>query len=72
MNTEIIHTVIQHIDNQLCKVELKDTNKCAIDHLFELRNNILLKYKPNPNLNWTFKNKKLLKFFSKEVKWVKQ
>jgi hypothetical protein len=72
MNTETVYTIIQHIDKQLCKVELKKTNKCAIDHLFELRNDILLKYRPDPSLNWTFKNKELVIFFNKEVKWVNQ
>lgn len=70
MNTETLHTVICHIDKQLSKVKLIDNNKTAVDHLFELRNNLILTYKPDPSINWTFKNKRLLKFFGKEVNWV--
>ena len=70
MNTEVIHTFIHHIDNQLSKVELNKTNKCAVDHLLELRNNIILQYRPDPAYDWTFKSKRLLEYFGKEVKWV--
>jgi hypothetical protein len=71
MDTETVHTVIHHLDNQLSKVELKESNKIAIDHLMELRNNLLLTYRPDPSFDWTFKNKRLLKFFNKEVKWIR-
>lgn len=70
MNTDTLYTVIDHIDRQLSKVKLVEDNKIAVDHLFELRNNFLLTYKPDPSINWTFKNKRLLKFFGKEVNWV--
>lgn len=70
MNTDTLYTIIDHIDRQLLKVKLVEHNKVAVDHLFELRNNLLLTYKPDPSINWTFKNKRLLKFFDKEVNWV--
>lgn len=70
MNTETLYTVIKHIDDQLLKVKLIDINKSAVDHLFELRNNLILKYRPNPSYDWSFRNKKLLKFFEREIRWV--
>lgn len=70
MNTETVYTVIQHIDNQLSKVKLNNSNKVAIDHLLELRNDILIKYRPDSSYDWTLKNKRLLDFFKKEVKWI--
>lgn len=71
MDTETIYTIIQHIDHQISKVQLNKSNKCAVDHLFELRNDLLLKYRPDPSINWTFKNPRLVEFFGKEVQWVK-
>jgi hypothetical protein len=70
MDTETLYTIVHHIDAQLSKVELKDANKSAIRHLFDLRNNLLLTYRPDPSYDWSFKNKRLLKFFDQEVKWV--
>jgi hypothetical protein len=70
MNTESVYTTIQHIDKQLSKLKLIESNKPVFESLMELRNKMLLEYKPDPKLNWTFKNKKLLAFFNFEVKWV--
>lgn len=70
MGTESVYTIVDHIDRQLNKLKLVKTNKPAFVHLMDLRNNMLLVYRPNPQLDWTFKNKKLLSFFSFEVKWV--
>lgn len=70
MNTEVLYTFVKHIDKQLTKVKLTDSNKSAVDHLFELRNSLILTYKPDPSYDWSFKNKRLLKFFNKEVSWV--
>lgn len=70
MDTESIRSTIHHIDRQLSKIKLVKSNKPAADHLFELRNNLLLTYKPSPEVDWTFKNKHLLSFFDKEVQWV--
>lgn len=55
MNTETIYTFVKIIDKQISKIKLIDSNKVAVDHLFELRNNLLLTYKPDPSYNWTFK-----------------
>ncbi len=70
MDTESIRSTIDHIDRQLSEIKLVKSNKPAADHLFELRNNLLLTYKPNPEVDWTFKNKRLLSFFDKELRWV--
>ena len=71
MNTKDISIVIDLIDKQLCSIELKPHNKIVVNNLLELRNNILLKLKPDPNVDWTIKNNQLLKFFNKEIQWVK-
>ena len=70
MNSSILYTIIQHIDKQISKVELNELNKNAIHHLFELRNNLLLTYRPDTSYDWTFRNKRLLKYFNKEVLWI--
>lgn len=70
MDTKTLHTIIAHIDEQLSKISLSDSNKSAADHLFNLRNDLILQYRPDPAHDWTFKNKRLLKFFGKEVNWV--
>ena len=70
MDTDSIYTIIRYIDRQISKVQLLEANKPAVDHLMELRNSLLLTYRPDSCIDWTFKNKRLLKFFNKEVKWV--
>lgn len=70
MDTKTLYTIITHIDEQLSKIKLSDSNKSAADHLFDLRNKLILQYRPDPTYDWTFKNKRLLKFFGKEVNWV--
>jgi hypothetical protein len=70
MDTETVYTIIHHIDNQLSKVKLDKANQSAVNHLFELRNNIILTYRPDPQYDWSFKNKRLLEYFSRETKWI--
>ncbi len=70
MSTESVYLIVQLIDKQLSKIELKQTNLPAVQSLIQLRNCILQKFKPDSSINWTIKNKKLLKFFGFEVNWI--
>ena len=70
MNTETVHTVIEELDNAIGQLTCESSHEVALSRLLELRNNLLLKYKPDPNVDWSIKNKKaqhVLKYF----KWDK-
>ena len=58
MNTETVHTVIEELDNAIGQLNCESSNEIALSRLLELRNNLLLKYKPDPNVDWSIKNKK--------------
>jgi hypothetical protein len=74
MTSEAVFTVVQMLDKQLAKVELNESSRSAARHLLELRNQLMIVYKPDPTIDWTIQNKKALKvlnFFDWEMKWIK-
>ena len=72
MNTETVHTVIEELDNAIGQLTCESSDEVALSRLLELRNNLLLKYKPDPNVDWSIKNKKaqyVLKYFKWDKIW---
>lgn len=64
-----MYSLIQELDQQIGQLKLENKSAFVLANLLEIRNNLLLKYKPNPNKDWTITNKqalKVLEYFS----WV--
>lgn len=69
MNTEAVHTVIEELDHAIGQLTCESSNEVALTRLLELRNNLLLKYKPDPNVDWSIKNKKA-QYVLKHFQWT--
>lgn len=69
MNTETVHTVIEELDHAIGQLNYESSNEVALTKLLELRNKLLLKYKPDPNVDWSIKNKKAQDVL-KHFKWT--
>jgi hypothetical protein len=72
MDTENLYSVIQELDSAIGKLSYEQKDQEALRRLLELRNNLLLKYRPDPNVDWTIKNKqaqKVLKYFKWDKIW---
>ncbi len=61
MDTENLYSVIQEIDYTVGKLSYEKKDHEALLRLLELRNNLLEKYRPDPSIDWTIKNKKAQK-----------
>ena len=75
MNTETVYSIVQELDYQISQVEKHKLNKTAVEHLLDLRNRLITKYMPDPNVNWTIRNKKALgviNFFNFELQWTQR
>ena len=73
MTTDNLYTIVNLLDTQLSKVSMDASNKGVVDHLLELRNNILLEVRPDTNFKWTIKNKialKVVDFFDYQISWT--
>ena len=73
MTTEQVWCTISEIDNQLVHLVTKKASMDTLRSILDLRNKIILKYKPCSELDWTIKSKKVLAFLKKEnwcVQWV--
>ena len=71
MTTEEVYAVVQEIDKQLELINSKVFQN-KFEPVVELRNRLILKYKPDPNLNWEIKNKRIIKALKKanwELVW---
>ncbi len=64
MDTESLYSVIQELDSAIGKLSFDKKDQEALHRLLELRNNLLLKYRPDPNVDWTIKNKKAQKLLA--------
>ena len=72
MTTEEVFSFVQEIDDQLSSLSKEDFNKNKFIPLVELRNKIILKYKPCSQVNWEIKNKKVITMLKKanwHVQW---
>lgn len=73
MTTEQVWDLITEIDNQLVLLYKKKQPLECFKPLLNLRNTLLIKYRPAADLNWQIQDKRLLNFFKKEnwhVQWV--
>jgi hypothetical protein len=61
MDTENLYSIIQELDSAVGKLSYEEKDQEALRRLLELRNNLLLKYRPDPSLDWTIKNKRAQK-----------
>jgi hypothetical protein len=71
MTTESLYTFIQELDHQLEQLDSKEFQS-KFEPLVKLRNHLILKYRPCPELNWEIKNKRVLKLIKKanwELQW---
>jgi uncharacterized protein with HEPN domain len=68
MTTEEVYAVVVEIDEQLASLTKEDFGNKKFVPLVELRNKLILKYRPCPELNWEIKNKKVLSML-KKVNW---
>lgn len=57
---------VHEIDEQLSILVKKRTPIDQLKVLLELRNKIILKHKPSPEIDWTIRNKKVLAYIQKE------
>lgn len=69
MDTQTLRSIIDELDEQLGKINPNSSDKKAVERLLTLRNNIILKHKPDPSIDWTIKNKKALEVIS-SFQWV--
>ena len=72
MNTETLYTIIQEIDYEISLTAKHPSNRPVVECLIGMRNRLILKYKPDPSVDWTIQNKKSLKRikeFDWEVQW---
>jgi hypothetical protein len=64
MDTENLYSIIQELDSAIGKLSFDKKDQEALCKLLELRNNLLIKYKPDPNIDWTIKNKRAQKILT--------
>jgi len=73
MTTEQVWSTIEEIDQQLVVLISSAATIDQVKPLLNLRNKIILKYRPSPELNWKIQNKKVISFLKKQnwhVQWV--
>lgn len=73
MTTEQVWSTIREIDEQLVLLVNSVPTIEEVRPLLNLRNKIILKYRPSSELNWKIQNKKVMTFLKKEnwhVQWV--
>jgi len=72
MDTSLLYSIIQELDNQLGNVKLHYSNAETVKHLLELRNQIIQKHNPPEDIDWTIQNKNALnviKHFEWNIIW---
>ena len=72
MTTEEVFSFVKEIDEQLALLTKENFDAHKFIPLVELRNKIILKYRPCPELNWEIKNKKVITMLKKanwHVQW---
>ena len=72
LETEI-YFAVREIDNHLEELIDKNTPLNELKSIIDLRNKLLLKHKPSPDLDWTIQKQTILNFLKKEnwhVRWV--
>jgi hypothetical protein len=60
MKDELLLSVIQELDTQLGNIKHENSYVDCVESLLKLRNNLITKHKPNPDLDWTIQNKKAI------------
>ena len=61
MNQNKIHSLIQELDEQIGKLALEQKSAPILTTLLELRNNWIIKYEPDPQVDWAITNTKALR-----------
>ncbi len=56
----MLRSIIQELDESIGRIKLDPEGQTTLSKLLELRNSMLLKYRPDPNLDWTITNKQTL------------
>jgi hypothetical protein len=64
---------VDQLDAEIINMINRNKSITEVRNLLNLRNKIILKYKPDPTADWTIQSKKVLSFLKKEnwhVHWV--
>ena len=72
MDTEAVYQVVREIDQELSLLTKEDFCNKKFIPLLEMRNRIIMKYKPLADINWEIKNKNVIKMLKKanwHVQW---
>lgn len=57
MDSDTLYSVIQELDSKIGQLKCCSGNEKTLSSLLELRNNLLIKYKPNCSFDWSIINK---------------
>jgi len=72
MNASSLYSIVQDIDEQIGSIKFQRSNAETIKRLLELRNNLIQKYLPSHDYDWTIHNKKAqeaLRYFQWDLIW---